>query len=54
MLLDLENVQDDVNFFQNEPARHYGKGPIDSIRHRGKDNIKMTTREIIALLNDSR
>jgi hypothetical protein len=54
MPLDLENLQDKVNFFKNEAGRHYGKGPFDRIRHRGEDNIEMTTREIIAWLIDSR
>lgn len=54
MLSDLHNVQDNMNFFQNEAGRHNGKGQFDNNRYRVEDNIKMNTREIIACFNESR
>jgi hypothetical protein len=54
MLLDLQNVQVNMNFFQNEAGRPNGNGPFESIRQTEKDNITMNAREITTWLNESR
>jgi hypothetical protein len=43
-----------VNFIENEAGRHNGKRPLYRIRHGGEDIIKMSNKEIIAWLNESK